>query len=139
MHPASEGLRFTGFHCLTHFMHEHSGRLRPNTVSLGHLKSREALSRSGHFKADVKSLQKTKFHFVEQGISSRAFGITTLVARSGVVFADLASMMTAFPAYKSMIPLQFTEVLFTIFISFEAFSKLYDALSFKNVHFLHLI
>ncbi|GAA0878980.1 hypothetical protein GCM10009119_19480 [Algoriphagus jejuensis] len=139
MHGAGEGLRFTGFHGLTHFVHEHSGCLRPDSVASGHLEGREAFGGSGHFKADVKSLQQTKFHFVEQGVCAGAFRITTLVAGSRVVFADLASLVTTLPANKSLVPLQFTEVLFTIFFSFEALSKLYDALSFKNVHFLKLM
>ncbi len=76
---------------------------------------------------------------MEQCASTRAFRITTLVAGSGKVFADLASLMAALPAYKFLIPLQFTEVFFTIFFRFEPLRKLYDTLSFKNVHFLHLI
>ncbi|SDA79678.1 hypothetical protein SAMN03080617_02376 [Algoriphagus alkaliphilus] len=76
---------------------------------------------------------------MEQGVCTGAFGITALVAGSGKVFADLTALVAALPACKSLIPLQFTQVFFTIFFGFEALSKLYEALSFINVHFLCLM
>jgi hypothetical protein len=76
---------------------------------------------------------------MEQGVCTGAFGITALVAGSGKVFADLTALVAALPAHKTLIPLQFTKVFFTIFFGFEALSKLYEALSFKNVHFQRLM
>jgi hypothetical protein len=87
----------------------------------------------------VKRLQKAKFNFVEQGVCTRAFRITAFVAGSGKIFANLTALVSAFSANKSLIPLQFTQIFFTIFICFEALSKLYDVLSFKNVHFMQLM
>lgn len=76
---------------------------------------------------------------MEQGVCTGAFRITAFVAGSGKIFTNLASLVATLPAYKSLIPLQFTKVFFTIFFGFEALSKLYEALSFKNVHFFLLM
>jgi hypothetical protein len=84
--------------------------LRANTVPISYLQSRKTFGSSSHFKADVKRLQKTKFDFVEQGICTGAFCITALVAGSGKAFADLTALVAALPAYKYLIPLQFTKV-----------------------------
>ena len=75
---------------------------------------------------------------MKHGVCSCTFCVAALITSARIILSNLTTLMPTFSAGVSIFPFDFCQIFLAVKFSLEAFTELYDSLTFKYIYFERL-